>query len=409
MTAHGGRGSWASRFSTAGLGVVAVAHIGYPLAVRLAARRSAAGNSTSASDRSLPTPMLSVIIPAYDEAPFIVRKLQDTLAQDYPCDRLEIVVVDDGSIDGTAAAARSVGDSRVRVIVQQERSGKSAALNRGVQDAVGEIIVFTDANGSLDAGSLRAVVAAFDHPKVAVVSGRKRPIGDGAHGSGESMYWRYESALKDAEGILGSVVGADGGIYAVRKSLYQPIPGGIYADDYWIPISSLSRGLMVRHAMGACATESISHTKRDDFERRKRIAAGVWQVTLSHPHLAQPRHGWTAVAFVCHRFLRTLVVPWLLPVILIASWFAGRGGNKWMRSLFAAQACAWSAAGIGAVSDVKVFAVPYQFGMANTAAIFGGYRHLGRRQSGLWRRTERGQWHESGMDELIVQHPAGSG
>lgn len=384
---------FASGLSFLGLTIVAATHVGYPLLVKLAARHARLAAPRDDGIEHSYIPKVAVLVPAYNEAQFIAHKIQDTLAQDYPRDSLEIIVVDDGSDDATADAAASVRDPRIRVITQTPRQGKSAALNRGVQEATSEIVVFTDANGSLDPGSLRAVAAPFNDPRVAVVSGRKRPVGHGAHGGGESSYWRYESALKDAEGVLGTVVGADGGIYAVRKSAYRPIPPHTYADDYWIPIDALSRGYLVRHAANACATESISQSKRDDFERRKRIAAGIWQVTLSHTDLAYPTHRWTAIAFICHRLMRTVVVPSLLPAIFLASWIAGRRGNWLMRVLLAGQIGAWSAAAAGAVWNFRIFAVPYQFAMSNIAAIFGGYRHLRRRQSGLWHRTERGDWH----------------
>ncbi len=341
-------------------------------------------------------PLVTVVIPAFNEAPFIARKIQDTLAQAYPVDRLEILVVDDGSTDGTADAALAAGGGRhVRVVTQPTRGGKSAGLNRGVEEAAGEYVVFSDANGSLSPGSLEAIVEAFDDPRVAVVSGRKMPVGTGAHGVGESMYWKFEAALKEAEGVFGAVVGADGGIYAVRRSAYRPIPPDVYGDDYWIPIDALSRGLLVRHAMGASATEAVSRSKRDDFERRARIAAGVWQGSLRHLRLARPANGWIAVAFVSHRLLRSIVVPLLLPVVLVTAWRAGRRGRGLMHYLATGQLVAWSAAGAGAVLDSRVLAVPYQFGMANVAAIFGGYRHLRRRQTGLWRRTERGDWQDA--------------
>ncbi|WP_420116503.1 glycosyltransferase family 2 protein [Micromonospora sp.] len=337
--------------------------------------------------------MVTVLVPAHNEAAFIARKIADSLAQDYPADRLEILVVDDGSADGTAEQAARCGDPRVRVVQQSERQGKSAALNRGVREARGEIVVCTDANGSLAPASVRAVVAAFDHPDVAVVSGRKLPIGDGAHGGGESAYWRYESALKGFEGRLGTVVGADGGIFAVRRSLFRDIPPGIFADDFWIPIDALSRGYRVRQANDACAFERTSKSKRDDFERRQRIAAGIWQVSLRHLHLADPRRGWTAVAFTWHRLMRSIAVPIALPVILVTSWLSARSGNRVSRALLAAQAAAYTAAAAGAMANAKPFAVPYQFAMSNVAALGGGYRHLTRRQTGLWKQTARGDWH----------------
>lgn len=397
-------GRLATGLSLGGVGVTLLTHVGYPLAALAKARLASTATPTAPVDDELPS--VTVLVPAYNEARFIARKIQDTAAQDYPADRLEILVVDDGSTDGTAAAAMSVAHPSLRVVTVTTRAGKSAAINQGMQQARGHIVVLTDANGSLDPGSLRAIVRSFDHPDVAVVSGRKLPVGEGAHGAGESLYWRFESALKAAEGRIGRVVGADGGIFAVRREHFEPIPGGIFADDYWIPIDALRRGRLVRQANDAVVHERTSTSKRDDFERRQRIAAGIWQVSLTHLDLLHPRHGWTAVAFGCHRVLRSIVVPPLLPVVLVASGLAARH-RRIGRWLFGTQLVAYAAAAVGAVANNRACAAPYQFAMANVAALGGAHRHLRRRQTGLWKRTERGEWQSAvaGVDRAGVGEP----
>lgn len=387
-------GKLASGLSLSGIGLVLLTHVGYPVAAHVVARAARRARrddpaATASADRQ---PTVTVLIPAYNEARFIAQKIRDTAALDYPADRLEVLVVDDGSTDGTAERAMSVPHPSLRVVTISSRGGKSAAINQGMQLARGHIVVLTDANGSLEPGSVRAIVRCFDRPDVAVVSGRKLPVGEGAHGAGESLYWRFESALKDAEGTVGRVVGADGGIFAVRREHFRPIPQGVFADDYWIPIDALSRGLLVRQANDAAVYERTSTSKRDDFERRQRIAAGIWQVSLDNLGLLHPRHGWTAVAFGGHRVLRSIVVPPLLPVILVASARAARH-RRLGRWLLAPQVVAYTAATVGAVSNNKGCAAPYQFAMTNAAALGGAYRHIRRRQSGLWTRTERGDWH----------------
>ncbi len=359
-------------------------HAGYPLLARWLA-----GKQRPVNDRSSHAlPSLTVVIPARNEADFIQAKLADTVAQDYPAELLEILVVDDASTDKTVALAEDF--SQVRVLRQAMWLGKAAALNRGVANAQGEIVVFTDANGSLIAGSLRAIVGPFADPAVAVVGGEKRPVGGGAHGKGESMYWALESGLKKAEGKLGSVVGADGGIYAVRASTYVPLPAGIYADDYWIPLDALSRGRDVRHISEAAAVEAVSRSKRDDFERRTRIAAGIWHGSWAHRGLAHPRRGFKSVAFISHRVLRSIVVPTSLPVLAVLPLF--RLEARWARLLLGTQLLCWGAAALGAVTDASGLGAPYQFAATNAAAVRGGVRQVLRRQSPQWMRTARGAW-----------------
>lgn len=372
-----------------GLGATALTHVCYPVGVRVAARRRKAAEHRPKTE-PVYLPRLTVLVPAHDEAVFIEAKLQDTLEQDYPAELLEVLVVDDGSTDGTAELAEAFAP-RARVVRHLARRGKGAALNTGVAAAQGEVVVFTDANGSLVQGSLRAIVKPFADPLTAVAGGSKKPFGTGAHGAGESAYWKLEDGLRRAEGVFGAVVGVDGGIYAVRRVAFQPIPEDVFADDYWIPLDALARGLRVAHVPEATAIESVSAAKRDDFERRTRIAAGIWRETLSHLSLLRPKHGWVAVAFLFHRVMRTGVVPVLLPSLLPAAFLAGRSSRvaqllAWM------QAACWVAAGAGAVSSAKTLAIPYQFAMTNLAAVCGGARQFQRRQSSLWKRTERGPW-----------------
>ncbi|WP_432499111.1 glycosyltransferase family 2 protein [Kineococcus gypseus] len=376
--------------------MVAYTHLGYPLVVRLAAaraRRAAEAAAGPGEPVPPPLPTVTVVVPAYNEQRFIGEKIADTFAQDYPAGLLDVLVVDDGSEDGTAEVVREweAREPRVRLVQQSARGGKSSALNRGVREARGEVVVFTDANGSLLPGSLRAVVAPFADERTAVVSGTKKPIGDGAHGGGESAYWRLESALKAAESVFGVVVGADGGIFAVRRAAYEPIPPNVYADDYWIPLAALERGYRVAHEPAACAVEALSLTKNDDFERRARISAGIWHGSLAKLGLADPRRGWVAVAFVSHRCLRTGVVPVLLPVLLAASGRAGQASPA-LRALWWAQVACWGAAAGGAVTNRRALALPYQFALTNVAALRGGLRQLSGRQTGLWKRTSRGRW-----------------
>jgi cellulose synthase/poly-beta-1,6-N-acetylglucosamine synthase-like glycosyltransferase len=387
------------RFSTAlTLGCLAVAaytHLGYPMLMRAAARR--AGDRTvelprdPAEPESLPS--LTVVIPAHDEERFIADKIADTLAQEYPSGLVEVLVVDDGSVDETRELVLSAAHEggQVRLVEQMPRRGKSAALNLGVSEASGEVVVFTDANGSLVPGSLRAIADPFKDARVAVVSGAKKPVGNGAHGEGESVYWRLESGLKEAESVFGAVVGADGGIFAVRRKTFEPIPPEVYADDYWIPLDALDRGYRVAHSSQACAVEAVSETKWDDFERRARISAGIWHGSLAKARLADPRRGWVALAFVSHRCLRTGVVPLALLVALSASGQAGRN-RPLMRALWLVQVGCWVAAAVGATSNAKAFALPYQFALVNVAALRGGLRQLSGNQSGMWRRTRRGSW-----------------
>lgn len=369
-----------------GIAISLYTYLGYPLLVALTARRRWARSQPAPQAHDHPLPTMTVVVPAFDEEAVIGAKIVDTFAQDYPHDRLEVVVVADGSSDGTAAIARQQG---VRVLWRPQRQGKSRAVNRGVAAARGELVCLSDANCALAPGSLRRLAAGFADPRVAVVSGAKTVTGTGAKGRGEGLYWRFESWIKQAESALGCTMGAPGEICGLRRSLFRPLPPDVIADDYHLVCDALARGYAVRYAPEAVAREDVSDRVADEFERRTRIGAGSWQTTLAHLRLADPRRGWTAVAFVSHRLLRNVVVPSLLPVLWLVS---ARGARKdrCVRGLLWLQSGAWAAAATGAAADEAVLAVPFQFALTNLATLRGGWRYLTYRQPAVWKKVRRG-------------------
>jgi len=367
------------------LGVTAYTHLGYPLLVRLAARRR--HDASPCRDEELPD--VTVVIPAYNEAAVIAQKIEDTLAQEYPADRLAILVVDDGSTDSTASIVRDMG---VRLLQGESRGGKCEAINRALAVVSSTVVCLTDANGSLAPGSLRAIGTAFTTTDAAVVSGTKHAISaGGGYGSGESVYWRLENGLKEAESSFGCAMGADGGVFAVRRANFEPIPPHTIADDLEVPFGALERGLAVVHVSAAAAYEEVSQSTVDEFERRTRIAAGVWQAIARHRRLADPRRGPVAIAFISHRVLRTGVVPFALVVAWLGSG-ALASQSAPARVVFALQTAAWGAAALGTVVDWRVLGLPLQFALANVASIRGGYRFVTGQQLPSWRRTQRGRW-----------------
>jgi poly-beta-1,6-N-acetyl-D-glucosamine synthase len=365
-----------------GLSLLAWTYAGYPAVITALARRR------QRVERPGWEPTVTVLIPAYNEAEFIAKKVRNSRQLDYPADRLQILVVDDGSDDGTAELARSEG---AQVVSVSPRRGKSNGINVGMGHATGELVVLTDANGSLDPGSIRGLVAEFADDRVAVVSGAKVPEGTGAHGGGEEAYWRYENMLKSAEGRLGCTVGADGGVYAVRRRTFAPLPSGTLGDDFIVPLAALSHGWRVAHTDKARAREQTSLSVRDEFERRTRISAGIWQGLVEHRRLLHPSRGLVSLALGTHRGLRTVVIPVSLPVVTVATASLARRSGL-ARVVLTGELLGWTGAVAGAVGDARVFALPYQFAMTNAAALRGGLRFFSRRQATTWKRTSRGQW-----------------
>jgi cellulose synthase/poly-beta-1,6-N-acetylglucosamine synthase-like glycosyltransferase len=248
--------------AAAALAAVVYHYVGYPLLLRLAAALGRA----PAQPAPLPVlPALSVIIPCHNEAEILPAKLDDLRAADYPADKIEIIVVSDGSSDETEAAAR--GADGVRVVAWPERRGKPAALNAGVAAASGEVLVFTDANAGIPPGSLRELVAPFADPRVGAVCG-EQVITRGA--SSERAYWRWEARIKEWEAAVGSAVGADGSLYAVKRGLFKRVPEGrLIMDDFFVSLEVVAAGFRLAYAPAAVAREEALDDGRGSYFRTK--------------------------------------------------------------------------------------------------------------------------------------------
>lgn len=275
------------------------------------------------SPRAAPiTPPITVIVAAHDEAPRIAARVRDILEQDYPREHLQVIVVDDGSTDGTAAAA-DIGDPRVRVVRLAGNAGKSAALNAGVAAAGSELIVFTDARQQFGEGALRALVAPFADPEVGAVSG-ELAIGAGTAGRAADigLYWKIETLLRDGEARLGWLHGVSGAIHAMRRGLVPQLPAGLILDDMYLPLAVVFAGKWVWMARDAIAHDSASRDEAEEFRRKLRTLAGNWQLIARMPRVLNPIANPAFFAFLSHKLLR-LIAPWALLAALIASASAG--------------------------------------------------------------------------------------
>jgi glycosyltransferase involved in cell wall biosynthesis len=261
---------WACLF----LGVYPYA--GYPALAWLVARLVRRG-----IDRRASTPVASVLIAAYNEATHIEATIRNKLAQDY-AGELEVLVASDGSTDGTDAIVQRVAaaDLRVRLIRQTERQGKTAALNRLVALAKGEIIVFSDANSIYRADVVRNLVENFADPSVGYVTGKMVYVSPGGSviGDGCTAYMRYENWLRSVETLLGSIVGVDGGVDAVRHSLYRPMRAD-QLPDFVLPLAVVLQGRRVVYDPRAVLQEESLVEQSAEFRMRVRVALrALWAV-----------------------------------------------------------------------------------------------------------------------------------
>jgi cellulose synthase/poly-beta-1,6-N-acetylglucosamine synthase-like glycosyltransferase len=305
------------------LAVIAWVYAGYPVALGLLAtlRRKPV-------DKRSVELRVSLVICAYNEERDIRRKLEETLACDYPADRLEVIVASDGSTDRTDDIVREFAP-RVRLLRVEGRGGKTVAQNAAVQAATGDILVFSDVTTVYTPGTIRAMVENFADPRVGCVGGdlhyEKDPHNPSAQG--RALFWSYERQLRVWESQVHSIVGVAGCVYAMRRDLYQPLePGAI--SDFVQPGKVTERGWRTVLEPKALAFEPVeSHTVGEELYRRARVITRGLRGAFRMPVLLNPlKHPWFATLLWSHRVLRWLVPVFLLVLLAASAALAGRGG-----------------------------------------------------------------------------------
>lgn len=379
--------AWAIGFWVALVGI-AYPYVGYAAVIWLIARFRQ--DPYLMSDR-LPT--VTVLVAAYNEEDVIARKILNSLALDYPKDKLEILVVTDGCTDETDAVIRRYEDQGVRLLSRSQRQGKVNALNAAIPLAQGEIVVCSDANAFFDPQNLKLLVRHFGDPRVALVAGEKRIREDGkAVSAGEGLYWRYESFLKRLDSSVSSALGATGEIFAIRRERFEPLPPDAVIEDFVLSMRYVMQGMRVVYEPAAISWEDASPSFREEFKRKVRIIAGGWQSVIWLRQLLSPRYGLVAFQYLSHRVLRWMVVPFLLPLAFLANVMLA--SDPFYALLLALQVTLYGAAAIGyhlQQRDIrwKVFYIPFYFVFLNVAALMGAYRYLTGRQPVTWEKVQR--------------------
>ena len=287
----------------------------YPAAIALLARRPAEvpGNEGG------PEPGATIVLAAHDEERVIGRRLRNLAELDYPPERLQILVLSDGSRDRTVQVAREAATPRTRVMAFPERRGKTTVLMESMEAIEGDIVVFTDANSLFEPAALRRLLAPFVDPTVGCVVGELTYINEDNPriGWGEGLYWRYENALKRWESRLGSTIVANGSIYALRRDLVRPVARHVDFDSM-LPLQVLAAGYRVVFEPRARASEKAAETLGEEFRRKVRIIVQqLWGLVAVRGVLTWRRPGPTVMLF-CHKILRWLV-PFLLGANLLAA------------------------------------------------------------------------------------------
>jgi cellulose synthase/poly-beta-1,6-N-acetylglucosamine synthase-like glycosyltransferase len=365
---------------------LAYAYLGYPVLLWCAARRR-----RPRVQAAVPPPSVTVIVAAHDEERCIEPKVRSVLAQDDPPLRLDCIVVSDGSTDATDQRVQAIADARVR-LVRQPRAGKNAALSRGVREARGEVVVFTDADALLEPGALAWLLAPFADLSVGLVSGRG--LYRGAQGAAvANAYVRYETLLKQLESQLGFVAYADGALYAMRTALFRELPPD-QVHDLLHPIEVCLAGSRSVFEPRAQTVEPGCAGWRDEYGRQVRMAAqGMRVLARQLGPLSRTGKAWPVLVLVSHRALRWCVVPLLLSVGLATLVLARESGL--FLALAAGQAAFYALAAAGALAEkARGLSLPrlaFMFCVVGVAAMEALVQVVRGRAFTLWPRTRTGE------------------
>ena len=297
--------------------VIAYAYAGYPIWLWMRAQLR-----PRPARRGPVQPMISVVMVVRNEEAVLRNKLRNLLELEYPAERCQIVVVSDGSTDGTEFILREQArNPRVHVVFNQLACGKACGLNDGMQLATGDVILFTDARQKIERDAVRLMMESFADAEVGAVSGELM-LGDpevGETGQGMGLYWRIEKRVRELESASGSVVGATGAIYAARRELVAEVPADTILDDVFIPMNVARKGFRVLFDPRAKAWDSASLGTDREFRRKVRTLTGNYQLLQLAPWLLSGRNP-IRFEFVSHKLMR-LMVPFALIALLVAPWF----------------------------------------------------------------------------------------
>ncbi len=340
------------------------------------------------------TPTLSMIIVAHNEAAGIGAKLDNIFSLDYPRDRLEVLVASDGSSDATEEIVRRRVRRRGVRLLARPRQGKIPALNAAVATATGEILVFSDANSIYARDALRALMRPMADPEVGGVAGDQRYLAERAGANdGERCYWNFDRRLKRAQSAAGSVTSATGAIYAVRRSLFRPVPSGV-TDDFATSTGVIARGYRLVFAPDAAAYEPVAEAGRMEFGRKVRVITRGLRGVLARRELLNPlRYGFYAVQLLSHKILRRLVVFPLL--LLLATNLLLFSNGTFYRAAALGQIALYGCGVLGMLLGStrlgrrKIFSLPFYFCMVNAASLLAAVNLVRGRRIEFWEPQRR--------------------
>jgi len=349
-------------------------------------------------DESTNWPQVTIIIAAYDEGPVLQKKVENTLAIDYPPEKLKIII----TTDGLGENSKEIIASHISILHlhQQERKGKLAALKRAMAQVDTPIVVFSDANTMLNNDCIKKIVVHYRDPKIGGVAGEKKIINTGRNspvGNAEGLYWRYESFIKKLDADFNTVVGAAGELFSIRAELFDVPDENVILDDFVISMKVCLQGYRIKYEPGAFATELASASLEEEAKRKIRISAGAYQsIGYLKDALNFSRHPLLSFQYVSRRLLRWIFCPPMLLLLLITNIFiiTKPDVRQFYDWFLYAQVIFYGLAGAGWLfirkgKWVGMLTIPFYFLFMNYCLVRGFFRFLNGNQSVLWEKSVR--------------------
>jgi cellulose synthase/poly-beta-1,6-N-acetylglucosamine synthase-like glycosyltransferase len=335
-------------------------------------------------------PTVDVVIAAHDEEAHVRERVENVFGQEYPADKLRLLLGSDGSSDRTVEVAREAGAGRSLDVHDLPRRGKASVLNDLIGSSRATIVVLSDANTMFEPDALANIVQPFADPAVGAVVGELRLLA-GSGDNQDSAYWRVERGLKQVESSFGGLLGANGAIYAIRRELYEPIPPDTIVDDFVIAMRISARGYRLVYAPEAVATEETPPDIEHEFRRRIRIGVGNYQAFFRYPEFLTRTSVGTRFSYVSHKVLR-----WFTPHLLLAALLASLllADRPLYRNLCIAQVAGYAFALIAFAARSRIVLprpvrLPVFLLALNAAFAAGFWRYVTGAQGGAWTRTTR--------------------
>ena len=379
------------------IGLILYVYIGYPLVLWLMGKVRA-----RPVDKAPITPSVTLLIPTYNEEDVIRRKLENSIALDYPREQLEILVIDDASDDATTDIVREYHGRGVTLVRKRERSGKMSSLEIGFERASGEIVVLSDASPSYEPKSLKSLLQPFHDPDVGVAVGRLA-VWDSENSVAKpaGFYWKYEAAIRRLESSVGSTVAVHGNMYAIRRKLFKRLAAGTINDEWSITMRVIQQGYRIIYEPSAVSYDDVSKKMKDEFQRRVRISAGRYQAFFSSQKLWPWKSPLVVFQIISHKLFRLLLPLFMIGALLcnvVAVFFGSAPAIMWV--LLFGQAGFYCLALLGYRAEradkpkhynpaTKSANLAYYITSSNIASLYGYMRYLRGQQSVLWEKADK--------------------